>query len=77
MSDEVLYEVRGATALVTMNRPERLNALDSALVDALRNLFNDLYWRRDIRVVVLAGAMVEIGDGNIIEITARRAEGRE
>ncbi|ANF30583.1 hypothetical protein A0130_01855 [Leifsonia xyli] len=28
-------------------------------------------------VVVLAGAMVEIGDGNIIEITARRAEGRE
>lgn len=28
-------------------------------------------------VVVLAGARVEIGDGNIIEITARRDEGRE
>ncbi|MEV8215325.1 FHA domain-containing protein [Leifsonia sp. NPDC077715] len=28
-------------------------------------------------VVVLAGARVEIGDGNIIEITARRGEGRE
>ncbi len=28
-------------------------------------------------VVVLAGARVEIGDGNIIEITARRREGRE
>jgi len=28
-------------------------------------------------VVVLAGARVDIGDGNIIEITARREEGRE
>ncbi|WP_374010687.1 FHA domain-containing protein [Leifsonia sp. LS-T14] len=28
-------------------------------------------------VVVLAGARVEIGDGNIIEITSRREEGRE
>jgi len=28
-------------------------------------------------IVVLAGARVEIGDGNIIEITARRDEGRE
>jgi pSer/pThr/pTyr-binding forkhead associated (FHA) protein len=28
-------------------------------------------------VVVLAGARVDIGDGNIIEITSRRDEGRE
>lgn len=39
-----------------MNRPDKLNALDQALTDALRELFLDLYWRRDIRVVVLAGA---------------------
>jgi len=52
----LLIEEDGPVLRVTMNRPDRLNALDPALVDALRNLFNDLYLRRDIRVVVLAGA---------------------
>ena len=35
---------------------ERLNALNGALVEALRDLFVGLYWRHDIRVVVLRGA---------------------
>jgi len=46
----------GAVLWVTMNRPERLNALNRLLVEELRGLFVDLYWRHDIRVVVLAGA---------------------
>jgi enoyl-CoA hydratase/carnithine racemase len=46
----------GAVLDVTMNRPERLNALNRKLVDELRGLFHDLYTRRDIRVVVLRGA---------------------
>ena len=40
----------------TMNRPERLNALNPKLVDELRDFFVGLYWRRDVRVVVLRGA---------------------
>jgi len=40
----------------TMNRPERLNALSRNLVEELREFFVGLYWRHEIRVVVLRGA---------------------
>lgn len=46
----------GAAVWVTMNRPERLNALNPRLVEELRHFFTDLYWKHDIRVVVLKGA---------------------
>ena len=46
----------GAVIWATMNRPERLNALNRKLVDELRHFFTELYWRRDCRLVVLSGA---------------------
>lgn len=46
----------GPVIWATMNRPERLNALNGDLIKALRDFFVDLYWRRDVRVVVLRGA---------------------
>jgi enoyl-CoA hydratase len=55
MTELVLTE-DGPVLRATMNRPERLNALSPALVEALRDLFVALYWRRDVRVVVLEGA---------------------
>ena len=52
----VIVDIAGAVATVTINRPERLNAMDShahlALSDALDRLAAD----DDIRVVVLTGA---------------------
>jgi enoyl-CoA hydratase/carnithine racemase len=48
--------VDGDVIWATMNRPERLNALNRKLVEELRDFFVGLYWRRDVRVVVLAGA---------------------
>ena len=54
--DELLIRQDGEVAWVTMNRPERLNALSPSLVEALREFFVGLYWRRDVRVVVLQGA---------------------
>jgi len=56
MASSLLLRQDGPVLWVTLNRPERLNALDPDLVDALRALFTDLYWRHDIRVVVLEGA---------------------
>lgn len=53
---ELLLAEEGPVLRATMNRPERLNALSPGLVEALRTLFTGLYWRRDIRVVVLEGA---------------------
>ncbi|MCR5875252.1 enoyl-CoA hydratase-related protein [Phenylobacterium sp. J426] len=46
----------GDVIWATMNRPERLNALSRNLVTELRDFFVGLYWRRDVRVVVLEGA---------------------
>ncbi|WP_458756961.1 enoyl-CoA hydratase/isomerase family protein [Afipia sp. TerB] len=46
----------GAALWVTLNRPEALNAMSRRLVEEVRHLFTELYWRRDVRVVVLTGA---------------------
>ncbi|OYU70585.1 MAG: enoyl-CoA hydratase [Alphaproteobacteria bacterium PA2] len=48
--------IEDEVAWATMNRPDRLNALNPKLVDELRDFFVGLYWRRDVRVVVLRGA---------------------
>lgn len=56
MTEHLLIEQSGAVITATMNRPERLNALNTQLVTELREFFVDLYWRRDVRVVVLRGA---------------------
>jgi enoyl-CoA hydratase len=56
MSDLVLTETRGATAILTLNRPEKLNALNYALVDRLVQLLEAIESDGDIRAVILTGA---------------------
>jgi enoyl-CoA hydratase/carnithine racemase len=57
MADPVLIiEEQAQVVRVKLNRPAQLNALNSELVDALRDFFNSLYWRHDLRVVILEGA---------------------
>ncbi|HEY0595240.1 enoyl-CoA hydratase/isomerase family protein [Sphingopyxis sp.] len=53
---ELLIEARGAVEIATLNRPERLNALNETLVDALNAYFGGLADRPEVRVVVLRGA---------------------
>lgn len=52
----LLVEERDGAAWLTLNRPERLNALNRDLTDALREYFVGLQDRSDVRVVVLRGA---------------------
>lgn len=52
----LLVEQDGDVVTATMNRPQSLNALNTQLVTDLREFFVSLYWRRDVRVVVLKGA---------------------
>ena len=56
MSDEVLCAVDGGVATVTLNRPGQRNAMNSALLAALRARFDELDGNRDVRVVVVRGA---------------------
>lgn len=46
-------ERRGAVEIVSLNRPEKLNAMNEALVTALRDYFIGLAERFEIRVVIL------------------------
>jgi len=49
-------EDRGAIRVVTVNRPEKLNALDAATLDALHAAFGDIAEDPAVRVAVLTGA---------------------
>ncbi len=57
-SDElvVVERPRPEVAVVTLNRPEVLNALSWRLVDALHDALDELHLDNECRVVVLAGA---------------------
>lgn len=52
----VLTTLENEILTVTLNRPDSLNAMDNALVEEVRQIFVDLYWRRDVRVVIVTGA---------------------
>lgn len=56
MADEVLYEVSGPVARLTINRPERRNALAPATLGGLRGALAEARGDAAVRVVVLAGA---------------------
>ena len=53
MSEPLLIQKDGPVTFVTMNRPDRLNALNLPLVDGLCQYFESLYRERETRVVVL------------------------
>jgi enoyl-CoA hydratase len=56
VSDPVLLERRGATALLTLNRPDVLNALDRATLEALLAHATALASDATLRAVVVTGA---------------------
>ncbi|HVM08609.1 MAG TPA: enoyl-CoA hydratase-related protein [Acidimicrobiales bacterium] len=55
-SDEVLYAVADSIATITINRPERRNALSWDVVQSLRDRLAEAKSDADVRVVVLTGA---------------------
>ncbi len=54
-NDRVTIEVADGIADVTLNRPDKLNALDRAMFTALSEASTGLAKRDDVRVVVLSG----------------------
>lgn len=52
----VLYEVDGQLATITLNRPESLNALNPAMVDALLAASTQAAEDRQVRAVIVRGA---------------------
>ena len=56
MTDDVLFETRGAIGLITLNRPKALNALNIPMIDAIEPRL--VGWAADpgIAAVVIRGA---------------------
>lgn len=54
--ETLLVERDGPIARVTLNRPDRMNAMNPALVRELREFFEGLYHDTATRVVILGGA---------------------
>ena len=56
MAEVVLYERRGPAAWVTLNRPDKLNAISSEVVSGLREAWSRAAKDDEVKVVVLTGA---------------------
>jgi enoyl-CoA hydratase len=56
MTDLVLNETRDGIAILTLNRPEKLNALNYALIDRLLAILEDIEVDDSVRAVILTGA---------------------
>ncbi len=56
MAERVRLEERGAVALVTIDRPEALNALDIDVIEAFEGVLDTIEARRGIRALVVTGA---------------------
>lgn len=52
----VLYSVDGAVARITLNRPEKRNALNDAVIAGIKNGLKQASQDQRVRVVVIAGA---------------------
>jgi enoyl-CoA hydratase len=74
MADEVRYERRDQTALITLNRPRYRNAQNSAMTYALDAAFSRAVDDDETRVIVLAGAGDHFCAGHDIGTPERDAD---
>lgn len=57
MQNDVLHiEIAAGVAVVTLHRPDKLNALNAELLQALESTFTAIQQNRDVRVVVITGS---------------------
>ena len=55
MYETIKCEAKGNIAIVTVNRPKAMNALNSQVLDELYDAFNQLAVNDDIRAIILTG----------------------
>jgi enoyl-CoA hydratase len=74
MSDAILYERHDAVALITINRPATLNALDMATLAALDEAVARAASDEAVRVVVFTGAgeRAFVAGGDIADLDSRQ-----
>ena len=72
-ADPILYGTEDAVATITINRPETLNALDTATITALHQAFDRAEADASIHVIVMTGAgRAFIAGGDIADLNSRQ-----
>jgi len=74
MVSEVLYDVRDGVALITLNRPEKLNAWTPAMSAGYRKALDDATLDPSVRALVLTGAGRGFCAGADLELLGGLAE---
>lgn len=76
-TNEVLFEVRGGLGLITLNRPEAVNALTAGMARAMLEMLND--WSTDEKIIQVlvrgSGTRGLCAGGDIVAIYADLANG--
>ena len=76
MADEILCTIKDGIATVAMNRPEKRNALNTALLDGLTNIFQQLESNPEVRAVVIRGEGKAFCSGlDLRELSSRQSSG--
>ena len=71
--ETIIFEQRGRVAVVSLNRPDSLNALNAQIMTELSALIGDIDRNRDIAVTVLTGAGRAFAAGADIKEMADRS----
>ena len=72
-SEPVLLEAEGPVAVLTINRPETLNALDIATIEAIHAALDDVEANDSLRALIFTGAgRAFIAGGDIADLNSRR-----
>jgi len=56
MTETVLYSIEGSVARITLNRPEKRNALNDAVIAGIKQGLKNAAADKNVRAVVIAGA---------------------
>ena len=52
---EVEYEIKDRIGYITLNRPEKLNAMNPPMLELLREAFEDIKYNPEVRVAIVTG----------------------
>ena len=56
MNDTLIYEVDGPIAVLTLNRPDKLNAINTSMLEAINKAMDEAEDNSNVRAIVLKGA---------------------
>lgn len=69
-TEPVATEIDGRVARLTLNRPDKLNALDDSVRRAIKSMLDELEERPDVSILVISGAGRSFSAGADLRVTS-------